>query len=244
VPEAFLSLGWGLRIHPIIAKNHPQYYGTMVWKGLARAAGLVCLAIATCSQAQWEYDPRSVAMLPPYCKYTPLYQSQIPGGSRAEVHAEIHAEIQRWIATMGLQNFRHMHHYCKGLEITNHALYSARTKLDRDRALTYAIGEMDYTIQRVAPDFAMLPEMLTRKGENLIRLGRAPEGVAELNRAIELNPAYWPPYAALSDRYKEAGDLAAARDWLERGLSATPDSKALKRRLAELDKSSRQPTRK
>ena len=145
---------------------------------------------------------------------------------------------------MGPKNFMHMHHYCKGLELTNHALYSARTKHDRDDGLRYSIGEFDYTIQRVAPDFAMLPEMLTRKGENLLRLGRAPEAVVELNRAIGLNPAYWPPYAALSDHYKAAGDLAAARDWLEKGLSATPDSKALKRRLAELDKSSRKPTRK
>jgi tetratricopeptide (TPR) repeat protein len=213
-------------------------------RGLARAAGLVCLAIATYSQAQWQYDPRAVAMLPPYCKYTPVYGAQIPGQDRAEVHAEVLAEVQRWIATMGERNFRHMHHYCKGLEHTNFALYSARTKQDRDSGLKYAIVEMDYTIQRVAPDFAVLPEMLTRKGENLIRLGRAPEGVVELNRAIELNPAYWPPYAALSDHYKEAGDLAAARDWLEKGLSATPDSKALKRRLAELDKSSRKATRK
>jgi tetratricopeptide (TPR) repeat protein len=160
------------------------------------------------------------------------------------VHAEIRAGIERWSATLGQENFRHMHHYCKGLEYVNYALYSARTKQDRDRSLKSAIDEFDYAIPRVAPDFAMLPEMLTRRGENLIRLGRAPEGVADLNRAIKLKPAYWPPYAALSDHYKEAGDLADARALLEKGLSATPDSKALKRRLAELDKSSREPTRK
>jgi len=104
-------------------------------RALARAAGLVSLAIATCSQAQsqyeewWQYNKRSVAMLPPYCKYTPIYGAQIPGLNRAEVQAEVRAETQRWSATMGEQNWRHMHHYCKGLEAINYALYSARTKL-------------------------------------------------------------------------------------------------------------------
>ena|SRR5437879_1921324 len=209
-------------------------------RALACAAGLVAIAIATAAQAQWPYDQRSVAMLPAYCKYTAYYNSQIPGQDRAEVVAE----WERWGATMGMQNFRHMHHYCKGLEAINYALYSARTKLDRDRLLRAALNEFDYVIPRVAPDFAVLPEILTRKGETLVRLGRAPEGVGQLNRAIELKRDYWPPYAALSDHYKKAGDLANAREWLEKGLSAAPDAKALQRRLAELDKSSRKATRK
>ena len=217
-------------------------------RAMARAAWLVSLAIATCSQAQyeewWQYNKKSVAMLPAYCKYTPIYGAQIPGLNRAEVQAEVRAETQRWSATMGEQNWRHMHHYCKGLEAINYALYSARTKLDRDRLLRAALNEFDYVIPRVAPDFAVLPEMLTRKGETLVRLGRAPEGVGQLNRAIELKRDYWPPYAALSDHYKKAGDLANAREWLEKGLSAAPDAKALQRRLAELDKSSRKATRK
>ena len=65
----------------------------------------------------------------------------------------------------------------------------------------------------------------------------APQGLADLNRAIELKPDHWPPYAALSDYYKALSDFASARDWAQRGLSAAPGTRALQRRLAELDPS-------
>jgi tetratricopeptide (TPR) repeat protein len=90
-------------------------------------------------------------------------------------------------------------------------------------------------IQRVPPDFKLLPEILTKKGENLIRLDRSAQGIIELERAIALKADYWPSYAAISDYYKSAGEPAKARKWLEDGLSASPDTRALTRRLAELD---------
>jgi len=39
----------------------------------------------------------------------------------------------------------------------------------------------------------------------------------------------------VSDYYRKVGDLAKAREWLEEGLSASPDTKALMRRLMELN---------
>jgi tetratricopeptide (TPR) repeat protein len=101
--------------------------------------------------------------------------------------------------------------------------------------LTTAVREFDYVVDRVAPDFALLPEILTRRGENLLRLGNAPQGVVDLNRAIALKPDHWPPYAALSDYFKALGDLASAREWAEKGLSAAPGTKALQRRVMELN---------
>jgi hypothetical protein len=195
---------------------------------MVRSIAVLAFLITTNAHAQWQYDPRSVSMLPPYCKYTQIYRGTVPGGNNP-------AEIQRWSTVMGSHNFIHMHHYCFGLEHTNGALYFARTKPDRDGNLVYAIREFDYVIRNVASDFAVLPEILTKKGENLIRLGEAPQGILELNRAIELKPDYWPPYAALSDHYKATGDTALARQWLEKGLSAVPATKALQRRLEELN---------
>jgi hypothetical protein len=57
-----------------------------------------------------------------------------------------------------------------------------------------------------------------------------------LHRAIELKPQYWPPYVALSDYFKELGQIAVAREWLEKGLAAAPNAQPLLRRLAELDR--------
>ena len=175
--------------------------------------------------AQAKYD---TTLLPPYCKYTQLYRQNVPGGSDQ-------AQIDRWGSVLGAGNFWHLHHYCFGLEHTNLALYSSRSKLERDSELAQSVTEFRYVLDRVAPDFALVPEILTKKGENLLRLGKS-EGVGDLTRAIQLKPDHWPAYAALSDYYRTLGDFEAARTWAERGLSAAPGTKALQRRLAELDK--------
>jgi len=177
--------------------------------------------------AQSQFDPKQLAMLPPYCKYTQLYRQNVPGGNDPQ-------QIERWASVLGQENFVHMHHYCLGLESANRALYFSSTKQDRDRELSTSVREFDYVVDRVAPDFALLPEILTRRGENLLRLGNAPQGVVDLNRAISLKPDHWPPYAALSDYFKALGDFASAREWVEKGLAAAPGTKALQRRLTEL----------
>jgi len=194
----------------------------------ALVASLIALAGVLASPAALAQAKYDVSMLPPYCKYTQLYRDQVPGVDPAQ--------IDRWNSILGPKNFWHLHHYCFGLEHTNQALYSSRSKLERDRALRESVIEFRYVLERVAPDFALVPEILTKKGENLLRLGNGPEGVMDLNRAIELKPDHWPPYAALSDYYRTLGDLEEARTWAERGLSAAPGTKALQRRLAELDK--------
>jgi tetratricopeptide (TPR) repeat protein len=179
--------------------------------------------------AQWRYDAKQVQMLPTFCKYTQLYRDAVPGGNNP-------TEIERWSSAMGGdRNFSAMHHYCWGLEHTNRAMYIERTKQARDAHLTYSIGEFEYVIKNAKPDFVMLPEILTKKGENLIRLERAAEGIPDLLRAIQRKPDYWPPYVALSDYYKSAGDAATAREWAQKGLAAAPHVKPLQRRLAELD---------
>jgi tetratricopeptide (TPR) repeat protein len=61
--------------------------------------------------------------------------------------------------------------------------------------------------------------------------------IEPLELAARIKPDYWPPYAHLSDQYKEAGDLKKAREWLETGLTHSPDANGLQRRLKELDDS-------
>jgi tetratricopeptide (TPR) repeat protein len=178
--------------------------------------------------AQRQHDPKLAAMLPPYCKYTQDYRENVPGGNDPK-------QIEHWTSVMGAENFLHLHHYCYGLDNTNRALYFSSTKQARTFELSNAVREFDYVLARVKPDFALLPEILTRRGENLLRLGNGPQGLLDLNRAIELKPDHWPPYAALSDYYKSLGDVASAREWAKKGLAAAPGTRALQRRLAELD---------
>ena len=175
-----------------------------------------------------DYDPREVAMLPPYCAHTQLFRTRVPGGGNPD-------EIRRWMAMMG-PAFNDMHHYCWGLMKSNRALYLARDKQTRDFYLGQAVQEFDYVLQRAPANFALRPEILTKKGEHLLKLGNAPAAVAALEEAAELKPDYWPPYAALSDHFKSAGALPRAKEWLDRGLKAAPDSRALRTRLEQLEK--------
>jgi len=165
-------------------------------------------------------------MVPRYCMYTQPYRARIPGSS---------GEVNRWYSVMG-PTFHAMHHYCWGLMNTNRALFLVKTRTARVFYLNASISEFDYVIQRAKPDFVMLPEIHMKKGENLIRLGRGPQGIQELERAIELKPDYWPPYAVMSDYYKAAGDIKKAREVLEKALSYSPDAKGLKTRLEKLEK--------
>ena len=166
-------------------------------------------------------------MLPRYCIYTQMFRGIVRGGNDP-------AEIKRWYTVMG-DTFHHMHHYCLGLMKTNRATILARSRYDRDFYLRDAIVEFDYVIERAPADFVLLPEFFTKKGENLLRLGKPAQGMAEFQRAIELKPDYWPPYEAISDHYMSTGDIAKAREALEKALSFSPESKSLKRRLTEVE---------
>jgi tetratricopeptide (TPR) repeat protein len=183
----------------------------------------------------YEYDPKVFAFLPEWCKYTALYAPVVPKNVRGP---DAQGERERWNRIMGPQNFKHLHHYCRGLFLATRGVYFETDKTARDFAFSTSILEFDYVLERVEPTFPLLPEILTKKGESLARLRRN-DAIAPLHRAINLKPDYWPAYAALSDYFKDIGNLGEARQWLQKGLSAAPKAQALERRLAEIDKSAR-----
>jgi hypothetical protein len=173
------------------------------------------------------YDPREVALLPRFCKFTQIFRDRVPGGNDPQ-------ELEQWRSLIG-PRFESLHHYCWGLMKTNRAMLMVHDGRLREFYLLDAIGEYDFVLERAPDEFILLPEILTKKGENLVRLGRGPTAVLQFERAIALKPDYWPPFAQLSDYYRELGDARKAREALVRGLSSAPDAPALKRRLAELD---------
>jgi hypothetical protein len=181
------------------------------------------------------YDRREVAMLPRYCLHTLGFRmARVPGG-------EDQATTDRWYAFLG-PAFNGLHHYCWGMMKTNRALLLARDAATREFYLQDSIGEFDFVIRSAPDDFLLLPEILTKRAENLGRLGKGAVGVLDLERAITLKADYWPAYAALSDHYKKIGDMSKARDALISGLEKSPDATGLKRRLNELGSDSGKPS--
>lgn len=214
--------------------------GVVLRAGVRGIVGLVCSVVALLAvlpahaeslipgypEAVEAYDPREVRLLPRYCTYTQSFRNKLPGGNDEE-------EVKRWYAYLG-ETFHALHHYCWGQMKTNRALFLAPNSQVRQFYLQTSILEFDYVIDHANDDFILLPEILTKRAENLIRLGRGPEALLNLDKAIRLKPDYWPPYATLGDYYKEEGDLVKAREWLDKGLQKVPGTTALTRRIAEL----------
>ena len=200
---------------------------------LAAAAPAAAQGIAGYPEHVTDYDPREVAMLPAFCPHTQLFRERVPGGNDPEA-------IRRWQSVLG-DMYLHLHHYCWGLMHLNRARILAREAQTRNFNYASAISEFDYVIRHARPDFALLPEILTRRGEALLGLGRTAQALAEFERAIELKPDYWPPYAHISDYHKSRGDSGQARTILEAGLKVAPSASALQRRLKELDEAIAQP---
>lgn len=180
---------------------------------------------------QGPYDKRELALLPKYCFHTQIFRQFAPGGSDKQ-------EIDRWYAALG-DTYHHLHHYCWGMMKTNRAVLLARDPKVKNFFLNDALGEFDYVIERAPSNFVLLPEILTKKAENLLLLDRAPLAVNALEHAIEVKPDYWPPYAKLADHYKDSGDLERARKTLQSGLAANPNAAALSRRLEALGSGTR-----
>jgi len=175
---------------------------------------------------QGPYDRRELALLPKYCYHTQIFRQFAPGGSDQQ-------EINRWYAALG-ETYHHLHHYCWAMMKTNRAVLLARDPKVKTFFLNDSLGEFDYVIEHSPTTFVLLPEILTKKAENLLLLDRAPLAINALERAIEVKPDYWPPYAKLADHYKEAGDVERARKTLQSGLAANPGATALSRRLESL----------
>jgi tetratricopeptide (TPR) repeat protein len=207
---------------------------TVTWRASVQLGAALVTAL-TASSVYPQGFQRTIDMLPllpEYCRHTKGYREATGGDPEA---------LRRWETLMGGGfNFGHMHHYCDGLADTHQAQFQLRTKQERDAYLEKSLREFDFVLRHAKHDFVLRPEIHTKKGENLLRLGRPHEAIPDFIRAINIKPDYWPPYAALSDYYKGLGDTEQARTWLEKGLAASPGAKPLRDRL---DKISRAPAK-
>jgi len=129
----------------------------------------------------------------------------------------------------------HMHHYCYGLMYLHRANVLARDPVVRGYNYNFALNEFDYVLERAPEDFVLLPEVLTMKGEVFMHQGKSGPALEQFERAINLKPDYWAPYAYMSDQFVSSGDIGQARATLEKGIAQAPDAIGLQRRLKDLD---------
>ena len=186
---------------------------------------LFVLAVSSfCSLQVLALVPTTLAevnRLPAYCRGTQQI-TRLTGASH-EAGLKLYGE-----------EYHHLHHYCWALNAENKAL-GVLDKTQRGYLLGPAISDMDYAINHCRPTFILLPEMYSGKARVLFKLGRAPEAVASLYKALQIKPDYAPAALQLSRYFERQGERAKAIAILKTTAehSATP-SAAIARQLKKL----------
>jgi tetratricopeptide (TPR) repeat protein len=157
--------------------------------------------------------------LPPYCKAKLI--SRI--GS---------ADYRQWEGTLG-KDFVHTHHYCFALNFINR-YYRSRSAQEKNFNLNSAMNNLDYMITHADPGYSLMPEIYQNRGLVRALMGRHGEAVADMNKAIELNPHQVKAYNVLADHYGSTRQQQKALETIMEGLRYNPDVRSLQRRYTEL----------
>ena len=173
-----------------------------------------------------DFTEQELRTLPPYCRA----QRYIRRTRNLQVPE---AEIAKWENALG-HDYMHLHHYCWALNSLNRGQRATNEQL-RHRYFDNAVRNMEYVQDAADPAFVLMPEISVKKGFALRLMGQDAAASREFLLAIRLRPDYSPAYAALSDYYKDLGELEEARQVLEDGLTKAPKSTTLKRKLEELE---------
>lgn len=165
---------------------------------------------------------QEMRLLPPYC------EAKV-GKQRGNPEAK-----QYWSNIFGAANWKHMHHYCEGLNWLNRANRVFGDKQTQAYNLNNAINNFNYMLTHTERNFSLRPEILVNKGKALVLMKRGGEAAAEFSKAIAFKADYAPAYISLGDYYLDAGNKKKARATYEDGLKLNPGFKALQRRLDDI----------
>jgi tetratricopeptide (TPR) repeat protein len=184
---------------------------------------IAILGLATATAAADEVKSLAEAyMLPPYCSGTQHIRT-ITHDPRS---------INEYMAIYG-HTYYYLHHYCWALNTVNHVMLMEDQYL-RNSKLTYALHDIQFVLDRAAPNFILLPEIYASRARILFMLKRDAEAATSLIKAIDAKPDYVPAIARLSDFYAENGDKDKAIKILEQGIDHTKRADRLIEKLKQL----------
>lgn len=182
------------------------------------------LVVFSCNATAVVTSVSEVALLPPYCRGTQLIRdiSKDP------------KPLEEYYAMYGM-SYSHFHHYCWALDSENKA-WKASDKSTRLNMLGYALGDLQYALDRSDKSFVFLPDIYNTKARLLFALRRDAEAVVALRKAIEIKPDFVTAIARLSDYYAKHGDKARAIKTLEEGIDHSEKPGSLIKKLKKLGK--------
>lgn len=165
-----------------------------------------------------------LALLPPYCR----------GTQQIRTISKDPKPLEEYYAMYGM-SYSHFHHYCWALNTENNA-WKARDSDMRKSKLGYALGDLQYSLDRSDRNFLFLPDIYNTKARLLFALRRDAEAMIALQKAIEIKPDFVTAIARLSDYYTDHGDKARAIKTLEEGIDNSEKPGSLIKKLKKLGK--------
>jgi tetratricopeptide (TPR) repeat protein len=180
---------------------------------------LALLPIPVYAMQPYNITQAEMALVPAYCKDANTFGY---GGTADNMSPN----APKWVALMGT-GFWAIHHYCWALITLMRVQKSSTPPVIKTGARREALGDLGYVIEHSPPDFIMLPEIFTKKGQIELNLDSPRDAEASFAKARALKPDYWPAYFHWAEYLKASGHKAQAKVLVEEGLSYTPDAKAL-----------------
>lgn len=180
--------------------------------GWLRYAGFALMALSLNALAALPYGPTAEEMnvLPDYCRN--------PG---------------QWGAILG-PSAGWNNHTCYGINWINR-YYKSRGPAEKRYSLQNALGDFNYSITKLPPDFPLMPEIHMYRGITHALMGRAGEATADLQKAIRMNPRLVRAYNELADLYENRlRQRDKALETIVEGLRHNPDIPSLQRRYTRL----------
>jgi tetratricopeptide (TPR) repeat protein len=169
---------------------------------------------------QGEIKPHEVGVLPEYCRHTITFSPTF--GSKEGTRF--------WLQELG-EPFKAMHHYCWALIALNRANRFSATPQEKRHNYSSAASDIEFVLRYANDEFVLMPEILTRRAEALIKLEEFRGAERDLGRAIQIKADYWPAYAALAQSFQAQGNVARAIRVLEEGIGKVKDPRMLQRLL-------------
>lgn len=130
-------------------------------------------------------------------------------------------------------DFMHVHHYCAGINFINR-YYRATSSQDKRFVLQEAMGNLSYMVKHAQPDFVLMPDVYLQRGITYSLQKKTGEALADMQKAIELNPKQARSYSVLADLYEDLKLRDKALATVSEGLRHLPNSKLLQRRYDAL----------